>query len=338
MAVETNVLKDKRYGLAEQTVWGTVIADGAAFLELDCEPFTINRDTKFRERNEAHAARYQLHNDITADTVRSMPAATVAGEALLGSLDYFLYLYTQAVTEVGGGVEKKTFTIPTTQPDFTTNAGIVATLCERDPVASRSVKVTDMIAKSLTLTCNKGERLKFSSELIGRNSIFNSNPSGTWTRAAVISASTTDFWHFENMARATINFGAGAQSPVFEGWELSLSNVIEGIGFDSGKLQQFAIVSRDMSFKLKIAKDAQVQSALTNYDAGTAVTVNLGWGHATPGTSNKDLDLAFTGKLNAVPFGNEQILTAEVTGKMSSPATGTSPLTIVMANSINRAW
>jgi len=341
MAITTYTSKDKRYGIAEQTTWGTAIADGGAFQEIDCEPTEIKADVKYRETPGVHATRNMTYGDIGADEKGALPKLSLTGEAKYDELDYFLHAFFQNVSEGVSTPFSKTFTLPSTQPDLTAiaaiaTAGQLLTFIERFPAASTSKMIKDVISNSLTLNIVPGERLKFTSELVGRGlTTFNSNPSGTWTRAAA------QYWHWEDLDRFTINWGGGAQVCVPVGpIELAYSSDIMGVGQDgTGNVQALhTLYNREGTFTLTFNRDAQAGSAKTNWAAGTAITVNIGWGNASPGTVDGDLDITFTGKIETLEDTNEDILGTTITGRISAPDAATAPITIIMANALDRTW
>ena len=341
MAITTYNVKDKRYGLAEQTAWGTAIADAGAFQEMDCEATEIKAEVKYRETPGSHATRNMTYGDISADQRGALPKLSVTGEAKQKELDYFLHAFFQNMVEGALTPFSKTFTLPVTQPDFTAIASLAAagqilTLIERFPAASTSKKITDVISNSITLSCAPGERLKFTSELVGRGlTSFVSNPSGTWTRAAA------EYWHWEDLDRFTINWGSGAQTCVPVGaFEIALACDVMGVGQDgSGNVQALHTqFNRAMTFSLTFNRDAQATSAKTNWGAGTAITVNVGWGNASPGTVDGDLDITFTGKIEKVEDTNEDILGTTITGRIAASTAATEPITIIMANAVDRTW
>jgi len=333
--------KDKRYGFAEQPIWGTAVADAGAFQEIDCEASEIKADVKYRETPGAHATRNMTYGDIGADQKGALPKLSISGEAKFDEVDYFMHAFFQNVVEGAITPFSKTFTLPSTQPDLTAIATIAAagqllTLIERFPAASTSKMIKDVISNSITLSCAPGERLKFTSELVGRGiTTFNSNPSGTWTRAAA------EYWHWEDLDRFTINWGAGAQTLVPVGpIEITLGCDVVGVGQDgAGNAQALhALFNRALTFSLTFNRDAQAGSAKTNWGAGTAITCNIGWGNASPGTVDGDLDITFTGKIETVEDTNEDILGTTIAGRIIAPDATTAPLTIIMANAIDRTW
>ncbi len=343
MALTTYNLKDKSFGFAQQAAWATIVADGGAFDEVNVTPFTIDEDIKYRKVEGSHASRDLTYDDVTADTKGSMPFFTVEGECVQNEIDHFLYAHLQLVAEDAiASIFGKTFTYHATQPDLSvltaiTQAGYIATWCERNPAASTSVKIGKAVSKAITLTLSPGERLKYSQDWVGLGAaVQNSNPSGTWTRQP------REFYHFEDVARATIDFGGGAQAVVPVGdWIFGLGHDVKGVGQDGSGSNAgiHTLFNRTATFNVIINRDAQAATAKTNWAAGTAITINLGWGNVTPGSVDGDFDINVTGKIEKTEeVDADGVLGLQVTGDIAASAAGTDATTIVMANGQDRTW
>jgi len=330
--------KEKRYGIAAQTTWGTAVVDAGAFMEMDCEAFEVNPDIKELDINGAHGTQVPRVSDKLIHTNGSSPIVSIpAMLAKHDELDYFLYAAIGSVVEGETTPYAKTFTLPTTPPNYGQSAGNFFTVIERDPAASKSTKVIDCISKQLTISLAEGEALKFAAELQGRGvPSFTSDPSGTWTRNAI-----ADIWHSEALDRCTIDFGGGAVSFHLVNFELVIPYELKPIGQDgSGSFQTFGLTLQPVTWKLKVVKDADYHTALTNWSGNTAVDINVGWGNATPGTDDGDLDFALHGKINAATKSNDNVINADLSGVCleSDDGSTTEALTIVMANAVDRSW
>lgn len=334
MPIDVYSSRDKRYGLAEQTTWGTATADAAAFIELDCEQFIIPVTPNIRESPQVHASRMGRQGDVQMDTYQSLPEFSLSMDAKLKSVDHLLYAFFQSVVEVGTGTMKKTFSFPTTQPDFTAaSAGYTATVIERDPVAAHSLKVKNCIAKSLTLSVAANGRAKVVVGMVGLGYPATSTPSGTWTRTAY------EYLHAANAARFRLNFGAGMVNLTMKSFELALTQEVVGVGQDgAGNFTTYGILSRAGTFKMQCVKDANLLTARTNLATGVVVGGEIGWGNATPGTTDGDFNAAFNGKLVNAPYDNEDLLGVAIEGRVLGADDGTATPTIIMANSILRSW
>ncbi|MBD3403517.1 hypothetical protein GF420_11520, partial [candidate division GN15 bacterium] len=195
---------DKQIGIAQQSTWGTAIADNAAFTKLLVEPTTFELDVKKRDNPSSVGTRNKTYGQVVHDTKGAMLMISLSGFARRNDLVQLLYGKIQGVTEGAASPYSKTYVFGDTQPDFASDAGHFLTVIERDPTSSRSLKGADMIVQQLTLTLNAGERLQYSAELVGRGvPDHDSNPSGTWTLV------DGNFWHFEDLVRATADWGSG---------------------------------------------------------------------------------------------------------------------------------
>lgn len=334
MALDVYSSRDKRYGLAEQTVWGTATADAAAFTELDCEHVVLPVVPNLRESPQVHASRAAFGNDLVPDPYQVTPEFSLVMDAKQKTVDHLFYAYFQSVVEVGTGTMKKTFTTPATQPDFSTgNAGWTGTIIERYPVAAHSLKVKNCIAKSLTISVPANGRMKVTAAMIGMGVPATSTPSGTWTRA------NFEYWHAANRARFTMDLGGGVVPLAFKNIEIVLTQEVVGVGQDgAGNFQTWGIVSRAGTYKVDCVYDANILTARTALAAGTLIPINLGWGNVTPGTTDGDFDFAAQSKLTNASPDNQDLLGVTLEGKLFVPSGGTTIATLIMANSTLRSW
>lgn len=327
----------KQYAFAKQTTFGTIIADAAAAMRVHCEHWEVDRDIKVEDNPVAYGDRMPRESNTIVHYKRAMPFFTIAGAANHETLDHILYSATHTVTEAAATPYSKTYVYGTTQPAFTSNAGWFGTFFERDPAASKSTAVKDAICKSLTLSIKPGERLKYSWECVGRGlATVTSNPSGTWT-----DEDESLSWWFEDIDLATVNFGAGAINFNLAEFELKLSyDSIEAIGQDgAGSFQNYGLGAPTLEAKIVVVKDADYHSALSNFSGNTAVDARIGWGNATPGTIDGDLDFAMHGKIISTAKAHEAVMKGELNLKlMENDAGTTEAITIIMANATDRTW
>ena len=329
---------EKRYAFAEQATFGTAIADDAAATQIHCEPFEIDRDIKVTDNPVSYGSRSLRESNKIVHSKRAMPFFTVTGPANHASLDYFLYSVIQNVSEGETTPYAKTFTLGSTQPDFVGNAGWFGTFFERDPAASKTTKAVDVIGKNITLSIKPGERLKYSLDAIGRGlASVTSNPSGTWT-----DEDEADSWWFEDVDRISLDFGAGAVNFMLSEFELKVGyDNIEACGQDgSGSFQVYGLGTPILEAKIVIVKDADYHTALSNFSGNTAVDFRLGWGNATAGTDDGDLDFVGHGKIKATAKAHDAVMKGELTLDLLESDDGSTDeaLTIVMANAVDRTW
>lgn len=324
---------ENRYGIKEQSVWGTAEADNSAVTELDIEHFDLAPAANVREQSTGHGVRHPLHRDVVTDTKGIMPRFGIKGDLRLDWIDLFLIGQFQNITsEAASTPFAKVLVYPAAQPNFSSaNAGWTFTIFERDPVASRKLK--DVIFPKVVISGKMGERVRVDIEGVGRDTPASSTPSGTWTLPA-----TNRFLFMEDLARKTINFGGGAQTLTFEEFELSLMFDVVKIGGASGVFDNYAITKRNPTFSATILRDSNYETAMTNFTGNTAVTVNLGWGNATPGTDDGDFDISLTAKIRNPEKLKEDVFKVRLEAAVTAPDISTAPITITVANATDRVW
>ena len=332
MALDIKTSGDKKYIIGEQPTFGTALADSIAGIELDCEPFSITPDYKKREHPGSHAARWMQGADMQTDNKGSAPTFTIAGPAR-NSVDQFMYSIFQSVTEGIATPWDKTFIWHATQPDFSVaTTGHQFTVWE-DNGGADGWKAHSALVQGLTLSCQPGEFLNYSADMRALGTVAqNSDYTGTAVREQ------GNKWHFEDIDRFTIDFGGGAQTMVLMGFEVNLSQEITPISPDgAGSFLTVALAKKRGTFSIEALFDANTITGGTNITTDTAITVNLGWGNAVPGTDDGDMDLTFKGKLENLEPTNNDTLSTTFTGDIVT-TDATSPITVVMANGLDRTW
>lgn len=329
--------REKRYGFGIQGATGTVLDDGSAVTEVDCEPFEINRDVKQLDVNGSHGSRQMHDNDTVIHNKDAMATFTTTMFAKKEELAFWLYAMIQNVTEGTASPWDKTYTFLTSQPDFQADAGAVFTWFERDPVAAKSTKIGDCIIKAMTITLAGDEPIKLSMEWIGIGAgVINSDPDGTWTRTGV-----DNLFYRTDIDVATVNYGSGAVSHHLQEFEIALSHDVLPVGQDgSGGPATVALANPTHTAKITVVKDADWQTAMANHAAGTPIDVRIGWGNSSPGTDDGDLDFALHGKMQG-PTGAEKNHDDPMTGVMNinlSTDGSTEILTVVMADGVDRTF
>jgi hypothetical protein len=332
---------EKRYGFAEQSAWGTGVSQSGNYDELDCEHAEIRPDVKTIEQTVAHGTRTKRDGDIIYHKKRAMPTITLAMLAKQDELQHFLYAAMQSVSEGASTPYAKTFTLPTTQPNFASSAGYFNTIVERDPSSGAVSKgMIDCVSRNLTITLNDGEALKVSQEWIGRGYPAQTQQlTGTWTR------NSADYWWANDIARFTVNFGGGAVSLHLISFELVIAHDIVPVGQASdgfggaGSFKYPALVNRQLTWKVQVVKDSDFHTALTNWAGNTAVDIRLGWGNVTPGTTDGDLDFQIHGKIGDVEKNHDEIISGTLSGVcLESDDGNTEAIQVVMANAVDEEW
>ena len=329
--------KQKRYGFSQQSVWGTGEADAAAFIEIDCDDFEIDRDIKLDERQNSHGSRVPSEKDKIHHTKGSTPKFSVKSVANPTTLDHFIYATGLAVVEAAASPFGETFTLSTSQHDLSaitaiTDAGHISTWIERDPADSKSIKAVDCISPKISLIWEPGQPLMIEQDWIGRGvPIIASNPSGTWTKT------TDNPFHFTDIDVVTI-----ATTPYhLAGLKLTFGYPeVEGYGQSgSGSFANYNFGAPSLEYEIKIVKDADWETNLASYATDTMIAFRVGAGNATPGTDDGDLDFAWNGLVDTAVKNHDKMMSGTLTGTMcTNAAMSNEALTIITANAIDRTW
>ena len=138
--------KNTTVGIAAQTTWGGAVADTAAFMEVPCGDTQIVPDVNVREYAVNRSKRVKDVNDYVIDEGGAMPVLELPNMPVRqDDMAVLLYSFFQNVAQVGTTPFKKTFTFPTSQPEFDNDAGYVLSAIHKMPVASTSYKIIDAI-------------------------------------------------------------------------------------------------------------------------------------------------------------------------------------------------
>jgi hypothetical protein len=329
------VPQQKLYGIAQQAAWGTAIADNVAFTQLDVEHTEVKKDPKVEENPQSTGARVMRDASRIVHTNELMPTISLSGLVFPSNIDLFLAAIFQNVSEGATTPFAKTFTFPDTIPAFAADAGYFFTIIEQDPAASKSTKLVDAICSKLSLTGEAGGFLKYSAEFVGRGLPSDvANPSGTWTRG-----DESEILAVASIDRMTINPGSSA-SYHLKSFELTKEQAVIPIGQDgSGNHASVSLGQPQLSLSMTLVKDADWHALLTAKDAGTIGVVNIGWGNATPGTVDNDFDITARLQIQSAEKDHSEVMYGKIGGQLLEADDGaTEPLTIVMANAVDRAW
>ena len=270
MAYDVYSRHDSRIGIFPQAEWGTGAATNAAFKELANGPFDFTRDVKLRRPDRSFAStsggqRYPDIRDVQNDNKGAAPTITISGDVRKDDLSMLLYSVMQNVSEAGTTPFLKTFTFPTTQPDFTLDGGFFSTICAWHPVASQSHALVDAIINELTFSCAPGsgdDRLQYNATFIGRGGIVDSwNPSGTWTRA------DEDHFYFHDLAGITA--GASALDILSIEWTIANNALPVGVELDSGNFQTFALPRYSVTGKIRVLYGSTISLSLIHISEPT---------------------------------------------------------------------
>lgn len=335
---------DTELWIAEQATYGTAIADDAAgphpggWTVIQCMAPKIVPDVLVREVTADRGVRYQDVKDFAVSDTGAMPKVTIPDHPVRKDiLARFLYTHLQEVVEEIGTPFKKVFNYPsTTHPDFGSDEGCFLSVIQKLPIASNSLKVTDAIGSKLNFSCSPKGALLMSADLIGRGPIsLVANPTATQLYPA------DDFFYFEDMVRFTYDVGSGATAAIPFAWSLELTKKEIPVGFDSasGKYQNITFSEYGGTFKMTVLWDVNTKELFSDLQDGTPIEINIGWGNATPGTVDGDLDFTLIGLIDTASLERGDTLNKEITIKLLADVANTDiPVEIILADAVDYTW
>jgi hypothetical protein len=336
MAIVAITRPAMKYAFAEQSTWGTAIADDQAMHGLHVEKIDINSQFNYLNPLYAEGQRYKNYENIQANQKGKMFTCEFETPALLDQLDFFLYSLIQNVTESNpaGSVYKKIYTLHSSQPDFSSNGGKFFTLWNVQGISSNSQKLNDLILDKLTLTCapdaNSGI-LTANCSCVARQSSDSANPSGTITYPSL---GASYQYHFEDM---TVKIGGTDVVIGAGGITVELENNPQKIGAANSTFASFVLTEYTAKITIEALWDTTICTAISNAKAGTEMTLDISWGSSdTSGYLLFDANQAKVmneSVLQSADEGNFTKFEFEIGGK-----SGAAPITITMCNENDRSW
>ena len=274
---------ETRFGFSEEPTFGTAIADSGTFVALECDIPTGIDMGLFQETTVKNTNSRVAQNDqdfhTTAGGTRSISVSNI--KPRLTDTAPLLFSVMQNVSEGATTPYTKTFTwdgsegTPTTQPDFSANAGYFATLGIYGPIASKHYKFTSAIMRSLELSASMtgGDgRLMANAEFIsGFAPAVTSNFSGTWAYA------TQNYFNFNQMTTKTL----GGSDIVIYDFSLTFNNNAVRVGSDSGghaETYAVGVPEYELTGSITVKYDANSVPAIANFLAGTSSALQLATG------------------------------------------------------------
>jgi hypothetical protein len=335
MAIEVYTGMDERYGLAEQSAWGTEITDGAAFIQVRVEHADITPGVNLRRPSRATGQRAPLLSDFVADAKgqeHMFPYRGPMHKEIAALLEYgIMQNVTESTTSDDGW--KKTYVPPATQPDFSANAGKFFTAIKRMPVASTSKKIYDAVFRTLEVECRPGEGedadLTATGDLVGRQYSATSNPSGTWT------APTLTTFNFYDLTTKTIG---GTDVVIGDGgFRISRNSNLKRIGGGSSLFETFGFnLPNVVEVEIDVLWDTTTRAAMAAHLAGTEATLILAWG-----TVDTDGYLNYTLRVNwdAAPVNSaEEGTFVTLTGTAGEDSSANPPISTVLCDGVDRGF
>lgn len=344
MAYVVHSKHESRIGIYEQSTWGTAGGAADVFRELPNVAVSFDGDVKLRRPDRSFASQGKTDRiadvlDIQNDTDGAAPKVTIAGDVRKDDLADFLYLVMQSVTEAASTPYLKTFVLPATQPDFTANAGMFASLCHWHPNASESELITDAILSELSLSVAPGagdDRLQASRAFIGRGAMSRTfNPSGTWTRAV------ESHFYFQDLGGLKVNFASAVSLDPLE-INLTIRNNATPTGVEVGaaigKFQTFALPRFEITGMVRVLYSATSAALLAYLDNGGDGQLKFWWGNETP-SADGDLQFDLNVVLTSAPRVLEDIHALELNFEAVTDVTNAADaITVKLADDVDRGW
>ena len=337
MAIAFYTGQDEEYALIDQGTWGGTPATNAAGQGIHIAEWDLKPTVNFLNPNRAKAQRYNLTTDMTANEKGVVHEIGMPVTPFLKDQgDKFLYAVMQGVSEGTATPYSKVFTFPQTQPDFSASSGHFETLVNKMPVASTSHYLNDAIISQLTLSCSPTANdgmLTAEATWVGRTHVETFNYSGTITYPDAVEG--TDFFYFWDLITKTLSGSAVILGD--EGIKLVITNGFQKKGGTGGVPETYALTYYSCVTTVNALWDTPLRTQMAYQRAGTAVQLIFEWS-----TVGEDGNLKFliNGKwreprdLSHARDGEFVTLTHEASGVYGT----TEPLTITMANAIDRTW
>jgi len=342
MAITVYNVLDEQFALLEGSTWGNAPATNEAnWSGIHTEGFDIVPSVNVPTRDGARAQRYQHDDNIIPNVKGVVHETAISTIGLKDQLDFFLYGCMQtASTDIAEGTAtpfQKTFTFPQTQPDFSVSAGEFFHILNKMPVASTSHYLNDAVVSQLVLSCAPGANdgvLFVEATFKGRDQVESFNPSGETITYPDVS-SGTDFFYFHDLELHRVE---GTDVILGDnGFTITIENSLVPIGVDGGKPETFALTEYKVTTTVQALWDATMRTAMASMRTDTENTLIFSWG-----TSGTDGYLNFTieGKwteprsLSKAKEGEFVTMTHTATGLYGT----TEPLTLTIANAVDRTW
>lgn len=261
---------DSWVGYAEESTFGTAIADGEGFtifkmLDNNTPGFTpegyMDEAIKNQEKNIIDKDDFHYTENGEWQTY-AMPTVIASS----GDLAHLLYAACQAVSEAVGSPFLKTYAMDgTTKPDFSSNAGYFATILINEPLSSFSKKLTSCVLQNLTITFNAadGGRCKAAGTwLTGKGFDDASNPSGTNAHSSV----AVPNFHNSTASTLTIN----ALDLIWYEVVFNITNQFAWIGNSAGVAENYALIGQTVTANCIVKYDNN-SDAFTNQKGETGL-------------------------------------------------------------------
>jgi len=262
---------ETRWGISEEATFGTAIADGGAFIQLEGPIPTVDEGVMSDVKTKANGRR--VISDIDIFHTQTGGLRTISFSDLLvrkADLAHLLYAVHGGVVSEGATTPYQksfTWTSTTTQPDYSANAGYFCTVAIYEPLSAKDRKFTSCILSDLTLSADlTGDgRLRASGTFItGFASTAGSTLSGSWAY------NTQAYIQCNNPAKKLI----ASSDIVLYGFDITYSNNAVRVGSDStGGAETYFIGGGDTGLSvtgnLLVKYDTATDDLIADSVAGT---------------------------------------------------------------------
>ena len=329
--------KDVKFGLSEESTFGTPIADNGAFIQYaEFDSVTVNYGLTQVADLRNRARRMIDKGDLYTSQTGGIRTISVSGIPLrVKDAAELLYAVTQSVTEASTTPYQKVFNIDwTSQPDSGSNAGFFCTIGLWKQIDGYHEKFTSCIATSLTLNYDgvggDGRIMADIEFVTGFAVLPTSTFSGTWT------VNTQSYIDGHAFGTKSIT----ATDVVCYGWDLTINNNAVRVGNDaSGECQTYAIGvggnGMELTGNIKVKYDANVQALKADYVAGTTRAIILSKG-------STGVDGYFLLSLLACYFTDHTDEAVDQGAAINLPFTGVyesgNEITLAVADAVDKAW
>jgi len=269
-----------RWGISEESAFGTAIADGGNYEMCEGPIPTINWGLQ-RDLSVKFDGSRVLKSSNQYSTTTGQIRTLAFSDVIMRRTDLCNYMVAvmQNVTEAVSTPFAKTFSwaVTTTQPTFVTTNGKYYTIGIVGPIASYMQKFTSCILKTLTLKPGMQGRLAGSGEWI---SGFAPATTANFTAANFVFG-TQNYYDCNSLSLKQI---AAADLVVYD-WSVTFDNGAVPMSWNStGGCESYALACNDQGYKVTgnivIKYDAVSQAYIADMLAGTGRKLQLSIGAA----------------------------------------------------------
>ena len=328
--------KDVKLGLAEESTFGTAIADAAAFIEYpEFDSVTIDWGLTQVAPLTNRSRRLADEADTFSSQTGGVRTITISGLVLRQKdLPELLYAVTQKVAEAADPFQK-TFSIDwEVQPDFFADAGFFCTIGLDTFIDAYHLKFTSCIGKIITLKYDGvGDDGRWKADIVfisGFAADTTATFSGTWTE------STQVYLDGNIVAAKTV----ATNDVVLYSAEVTIENNAKRVGNNaSGDCETYSIgvggEGMELTGNVVVKYDANTQGLVADHLAGTARGITY-----TKGSTGVDgyFDLSLdTCLITSVPDENLDQGAAINVGIKGLYQSG-NEITIAVCDDVDKSW